>query len=94
MPIYEYQCNNCHIKFEKIQKISEPAITSCPECNQNTVKKLISATRFRLKGGGWYETDFKNNNEKKLNLASSDNSSSTDPATTTKTTTTETKSEA
>lgn len=72
MPIYEYECTNCKFIFEKIQKISEPPITNCPKCAEDSVKKLISATQFRLKGSGWYETDFKSNNEKKRNLASSD----------------------
>ncbi len=72
MPIYEYECTNCKFIFEKIQKISEPPITNCPQCAEDSVKKLISATQFRLKGSGWYETDFKSNNEKKRNLASSD----------------------
>lgn len=72
MPIYEYECTNCNFIFEKIQKISEPPITNCPQCAEESVKKLISATQFRLKGSGWYETDFKSNNEKKRNLASSD----------------------
>ena len=72
MPIYEYECSSCSIRFERIQKISEPPITKCPECNGNSVKKLISATAFRLKGGGWYETDFKSSKEIKRNLVSSD----------------------
>jgi putative FmdB family regulatory protein len=69
MPIYEYSCYNCNIRFEKIQKISDPDITICPECNQNSIKKLISAAGFRLKGSGWYETDFKSSKEIKRNLA-------------------------
>lgn len=73
MPIYEYECLNCQIKFEKIQKISDLPIKICPECSFETVKRLISTTSFRLKGQGWYETDFKSANEKKYNLASSEN---------------------
>ena len=69
MPIYEYSCCNCNIRFEKIQKISDPDITICPECNQSSIKKLISAAGFRLKGSGWYETDFKSSKEIKRNLA-------------------------
>lgn len=72
MPIYEYECNNCKLIFEQIQKISDPPITNCPDCHKNSVKKLISTTQFRLKGSGWYETDFKTTNEKKRNLASTD----------------------
>lgn len=80
MPIYEYSCAACNLKFEKIQKISESATAICPNCNNaEQVKKLISATNFRLKGSGWYETDFKSPNEVKRNLASD---SDTPPATT------------
>ncbi len=71
MPIYEYECLNCQVRFERIQKISELPIKICPECNHDAVKKIISVSGFRLKGQGWYETDFKSPNEKKRNLASS-----------------------
>ncbi len=71
MPIYEYECLNCKIQFEKLQKMSDLPITNCPECSNGKVKKLISATSFRLKGQGWYETDFKSSKEKKRNLAES-----------------------
>ncbi|MGC1182607.1 FmdB family zinc ribbon protein [Legionella sp.] len=60
MPIYEYKCTNCHHLFDLMQKISDEAITQCPQCNKNTVIKLISAAGFQLKGTGWYATDFKN----------------------------------
>lgn len=66
MPIYEYQCNDCGFRCEKIRKISDPALTQCPECHKHALKKLISATSFRLKGGGWYETDFKTSGKKKV----------------------------
>ena len=65
MPIYEYQCDACGHEMEKLQKLSDPAITQCPQCNESTLKKLISAAGFRLKGTGWYETDFKNKKQKK-----------------------------
>jgi len=60
MPIYEYQCSACHHAFDVLQKMSDDAIKQCPECNQDTAVKLISAAGFQLKGTGWYETDFKN----------------------------------
>lgn len=60
MPIYEYRCESCGNEIEKIQKISEPALTDCPECGKPALKKMVSASSFRLKGSGWYETDFKN----------------------------------
>ena len=64
MPIYEYICHNCSHEFEQLQKISEEPLTKCPQCNQPDVKRLVSATSFRLKGSGWYETDFKNKTKK------------------------------
>lgn len=59
MPIYEYQCGSCEHQFETMQRISEAPLTECPECGVDSLKKLISPVAFRLKGGGWYETDFK-----------------------------------
>jgi putative FmdB family regulatory protein len=59
MPIYEYRCEACGREMEVIQKMSDAPLTDCPECGQPALKKLISAAGFRLKGGGWYETDFK-----------------------------------
>lgn len=66
MPIYEYQCTDCKFRYEKIQKISDPALTECPSCHGQGLEKLVSATAFRLKGSGWYETDFKSDNKKNL----------------------------
>jgi len=66
MPIYEYQCQECGYEFEKIQKISDARLTKCPKCEQDTLKKLMSATGFRLKGGGWYESDFKSGSKKNI----------------------------
>ncbi|MEE4245242.1 MAG: zinc ribbon domain-containing protein [Kangiellaceae bacterium] len=60
MPIYEYQCQSCQHRLEKLQKMSDHPLTDCPECSQPTLKKLISAAGFKLTGTGWYETDFKN----------------------------------
>jgi putative FmdB family regulatory protein len=69
MPIYEYQCQACRHEFETIQKFSDAPLTRCPECGKHKLKKKISAVAFRLKGGGWYETDFKSGDKK--NVASS-----------------------
>ena len=66
MPFYEYQCTHCDHRLEVLQKISDEPLVYCPECNEATLKKLISAAAFRLKGTGWYETDFKNNDKKKV----------------------------
>jgi putative FmdB family regulatory protein len=64
MPIYEYRCTSCHTELEKLQKISDPPLVECPECGKATLVKLISASSFRLKGSGWYETDFKTGKKK------------------------------
>lgn len=78
MPIYEYECKACGHRLEAIQKISDEPLTDCPECHEPQLKKLISAAGFRLKGGGWYETDFKSS--KKKNLAQSEASKESKPA--------------
>lgn len=69
MPIYEYQCKACGHELEIIQKISDEPLKFCPECGKEELSKLVSAAGFRLKGGGWYETDFKGGSDKKKNLA-------------------------
>lgn len=66
MPIYEYQCESCEHVFETLQKISDEPLKQCPACGELKLKKLLSAAGFRLKGGGWYETDFKSGNKKNL----------------------------
>ena len=70
MPIYEYACNNCDHVLDALQKMSDPPLVDCPECGEPALKRLLSAPRFRLKGGGWYETDFKQ--DKQRNLAKGD----------------------
>ena len=72
MPFYEYECTNCKFYVEALQKVSEPPLKQCPSCKKQTLKKLVSAPVFRLKGGGWYETDFKSDQEGKRNLAAGD----------------------
>jgi putative FmdB family regulatory protein len=69
MPIYEYQCKSCGHELEAMQKISDDPLKECPACGDLALTKLISAAGFRLKGGGWYETDFKSGKDKKKNLA-------------------------
>lgn len=66
MPIYEYQCSKCDHRLEALQKISDAPLTECPACHEQSLQKLISAASFRLKGGGWYETDFKTQGRKQL----------------------------
>ena len=72
MPIYEYECQACGHRQEAIQKMSDDALVDCQSCEKPELKKLLSAPAFRLKGGGWYETDFKKGNQK--NLAKGDTS--------------------
>ena len=66
MPIYEYQCQSCGHELEKLQRMNDDALTDCPECGKSSLKRLISAAAFRLKGSGWYETDFKKDNRRNL----------------------------
>ena len=85
MPIYEYHCASCSHELEALQKVSDSPLRKCPECGKLTLRRLISAPVFRLKGAGWYETDFKGDGEKKRNLVetagdSSDGSKPTDAA--------------
>jgi putative FmdB family regulatory protein len=84
MPIYEYVCQSCGKTLEALQKVSDPPLSECPACAKPSLVKRVSAAGFRLKGSGWYETDFKKEGEKKRNLAESSESSKS----------TETKSEA
>jgi len=66
MPIYEYRCQSCGHELEKLQRLSDASLTDCPECGKSTLKRLVSAAGFRLKGAGWYETDFKKSNQRNL----------------------------
>lgn len=88
MPIYEFQCNACGHRFDRLQKLSDPDPSVCPECGAPQVQRQLSAPQFRLAGGGWYETDFKKDGDKKRNLAGDANAakpaeSSSSPATAT-----------
>jgi putative FmdB family regulatory protein len=69
MPFYEYECQACGAHLEAMQKMSDAPLKTCPECRKPKLVRLISAPVFRLKGGGWYETDFKSDKENKRNLA-------------------------
>jgi putative FmdB family regulatory protein len=79
MPFYEYECTNCKFYVEALQKISDPPLKKCPSCKKQTMKRLVSAPVFRLKGGGWYETDFKSDQEGKRNLAGHEEAAETKP---------------
>ena len=76
MPIYAYACKRCGHELDALQKISDEPLVDCPACGAPELRKLLSAPRFRLKGSGWYETDFKTDN--KRNLASDDKPKSDD----------------
>jgi putative FmdB family regulatory protein len=99
MPFYEYECPHCGYHDEVLQKISDKPLTKCPTCGKKGLKKLMSAPLFRLKGSGWYETDFKSDKENKRNLHGADKeeakseSKSDTKAETKSETKTETKSE-
>ena len=66
MPIYEYACVSCEHQFETIQRVGEDPLKDCPDCGKAELKKLVSVAAFRLKGGGWYETDFKSGDKKNI----------------------------
>ncbi len=66
MPIYEYRCKKCGHEVDVLQKLGEPPLQICPACNEEALQRMISAPRFRLKGAGWYETDFKKDNRRNL----------------------------
>ncbi|MCC6504948.1 MAG: Zinc ribbon domain protein [Alphaproteobacteria bacterium ADurb.BinA280] len=69
MPIYGFECSACGHHFDRLQKLSDPDPTACPNCGAEQVKRQITAPAFRLAGAGWYETDFKKDGDKKRNLA-------------------------
>jgi putative FmdB family regulatory protein len=73
VPIYEYKCDQCDHRLEILQKISDEPEKTCPECGKEGLRKLVSAVAFKLKGTGWYETDFKDKKPKKDEKSSSKN---------------------
>ena len=78
MPIYEYACKSCGHRLDALQKMSDEPLVDCPDCGEGALKRLVSAPRFRLKGDGWYETDFKKDNQR--NLAKGDGEGDSKPA--------------
>ncbi|HEY5643820.1 MAG TPA: FmdB family zinc ribbon protein [Woeseiaceae bacterium] len=66
MPIYAYACDSCEHAFDALQKMTDDPLVECPECGRPSLKKLLSAPKFRLKGQGWYETDFKTGDKRNL----------------------------
>ncbi len=80
MPIYAFACDACGHAFERLQKLSDADPADCPVCNASAIRRQLTAPQFRLAGGGWYETDFKKDGDKKRNLAG-DGGESGKPAT-------------
>lgn len=79
MPIYEYKCEYCSHQLEILQKISDTPAQTCPECGEAGLRKMVSAAAFKLKGTGWYETDFKHKKPKAdAKNTSNDNTSRSD----------------
>ncbi len=105
MPIYGNACTACDHRFDTLQKMSDPKLTDCPECGDAALRKQLSAPKFRLKGSGWYETDFKTGDQRNIagdsdakpsnkgdsGEKTSDKKSQTTPAKKTETKKTETK---
>lgn len=82
MPIYAFACSACGHDFERLQKLSDSDPTDCPACGaEGTVARQLTAPQFRLAGGGWYETDFKKDGDKKRNLADKGDSGASSSAT-------------
>ena len=69
MPIYAFECAACGHSFERLQRLSDADPSQCPECDAEAIRRQLTAPQFRLSGGGWYETDFKKDGDKKRNLA-------------------------
>lgn len=80
MPTYEYQCQKCGFEFEREQRITEDAIKTCPECKSRKAKRLLSASNFILKGGGWYADGYGSSGKKSAEGDGADKSSSDDSA--------------
>lgn len=74
MPIYAFECTACGHSFDRLQKLSDPDPSVCPHCGAEQVRRQLTAPQFRLAGGGWYETDFKKDGDKKRNIAGKEES--------------------
>ena len=68
MPIYEYRCDACGHRMDALQRLADDPLKDCPACRDSALRRLVSAPSFRLKGKGWYETDFKSEKETRRNL--------------------------
>jgi len=79
MPIYAYRCTSCGFEKDVMQKISDPLLTSCPECKTDSFAKQLTAPGFQLKGSGWYATDFKGGGSSKPAAAASESAATAAP---------------
>jgi putative FmdB family regulatory protein len=80
VPIYEYACKECGHRLDALQKMNDDPLVDCPECGEPQLQRQLSAPRFRLKGKGWYETDFKKDNQRNVHKSDAEptKSSTTD----------------
>jgi putative FmdB family regulatory protein len=93
MPLYEYQCDECHHRFEKIQKFSDPPVDVCPSCGKGPVKKLLSSPAIQFKGTGWYITDYAKRSGTDAGKTSNSDSSSSSSSSSTESKSSDSKSE-
>jgi putative FmdB family regulatory protein len=96
MPLYEYECDKCHHRFERIQKFSDPPVDTCPKCEKGPVKKLLSSPAIQFKGSGFYITDYarKSSSGDSSKSSSADTSSSANSASSTPTASSESPAKA
>ena len=80
MPLYEYQCESCTKRFERIQKFSDPPVDVCPHCGQGPVRKLLSSPAIQFKGSGFYITDYPKKSSSEAGSKSSSESASSSSA--------------
>ena len=80
MPLYEYECEACNTRFERIQKFSDPLVETCPKCGKGPVRKLISSPAIQFKGSGWYITDYAKKSSSDAGSTGSKTTSETKPA--------------
>jgi len=76
MPLYEYECEACHKRFERIQKFSDPHVEVCPNCGKGPVRKLLSSPAIQFKGSGFYITDYAKKSTSEAGSKSTSESSS------------------
>lgn len=81
MPLYEYECDACHQRFERIQKFSDPPADVCAKCGKGPVRRLLSSPAIQFKGSGWYITDYARKTSTDSGKSSSGDSSSSGSST-------------